>query len=454
MKTYGCQMNVYDSDRMQDLMGAIGYEDSDTPDDCDMVIINTCHIRHKATDKLFSDLGRIAPLKEKKTKSGSQMIVVVAGCVAQAEGEEIFKRSRVVDIIVGPESYQTLPDLVGKVIREKKKQINLEFTPDNKFDNLPEIKAGTSVSSFVTIQEGCDKFCTFCVVPYTRGAEYSRDVKSVYDDVLKLADRGVKEIYLLGQNVNAYHGLNDDGTTASLADLIEKISKIDSIKRIRYTTSHPGDVTDDLIASHGKIDKLMPFLHLPIQSGANNVLQNMNRKHTRQDYFKIIEDLRKARPDIALSSDFIVGFPGETDQDFEDTIDLVKKIGFTQCYSFKYSPRPGTPGFDSKDQIDEKVKSERLVILQKLLNEQQYDFNKSFINKVMPVLFEKEAPKSVARNKKPSSNGKIQLWGKSPWLQSVIIEVDDKVSADKIAGQILDVKISQSRPSSLIGDLI
>ncbi len=424
MKTYGCQMNVYDSDRMQDLMGAIGYEDSDTPDDCDMVIINTCHIRHKATDKLFSDLGRIAPLKEKKTKSGSQMIVVVAGCVAQAEGEEIFKRSRVVDIIVGPESYQTLPDLVGKVIREKKKQINLEFTPDNKFDNLPEIKAGTSVSSFVTIQEGCDKFCTFCVVPYTRGAEYSRDVKSVYDDVLKLADRGVKEIYLLGQNVNAYHGLNDDGTTASLADLIEKISKIDSIKRIRYTTSHPGDVTDDLIASHGKIDKLMPFLHLPIQSGANNVLQNMNRKHTRQDYFKIIEDLRKARPDIALSSDFIVGFPGETDQDFEDTIDLVKKIGFTQCYSFKYSPRPGTPGFDSKDQIDEKVKSERLVILQKLLNEQQYDFNKSFINKVMPVLFEKEAPKSVARNKKPSSNGKIQLWGKSPWLQSVIIEVD------------------------------
>lgn len=452
MKTYGCQMNVYDSDRMQDLMNAVGYENSDEVAGSDMVIINTCHIRHKASEKLFSDLGRIRPHKEKMAKDGSQMIVAVAGCVAQAEGEEIFKRSDVVDIIVGPESYQTLPDLVGKVIREKKKQMNLEFIPDNKFDRLPENKAGTSASSFVTIQEGCDKFCTFCVVPYTRGAEYSRDVKGVYDDVLRLVDKGVKEIYLLGQNVNAYHGLDDSGKATSLAGLIEKIANIDEVERIRYTTSHPRDMSDDLYAAHRDIDKLMPFLHLPVQSGANNVLKNMNRKHTRQDYFKIIDRLRDARPDIALSSDFIVGFPGETDSDFNDTLDLVQKVGFTQCYSFKYSPRPGTPGFDSKNQIDEKVKDERLAVLQKLLSDQQYDFNKKFKGDKMPVLFEREAPKSVTKKRKSSSN-KIQLWGKSPWLQSVIIEVENEEQARKVYGKILNVNILQSRPSSLIGEI-
>ncbi len=443
-------MNVYDSDRMQDLMNAVGYEDSDTVADSDMVIINTCHIRHKASEKLFSDLGRIRPHKKKKAESGSQMIVAVAGCVAQAEGEQIFKRSDVVDIIVGPESYQTLPDLVGKVIREKKKQLNLDFTPNEKFDKLPQSKSGTSASSFVTIQEGCDKFCTFCVVPYTRGAEFSRNVQGIYEDVLKLADQGTKEIYLLGQNVNAYHGLDSGGNNSSLAKLIDKIAKIDQIERIRYTTSHPKDMSDDLYRAHRDIDKLMPFLHLPIQSGANNVLKNMNRKHTRQDYFKIIEKLRDGRPDIGLSSDFIVGFPGETDKDFQDTIDLVNKIGFTQCYSFKYSPRPGTPGFDSKNQIEEKVKDERLSILQKLLSEQQIKFNKKFKGLTMPVLFEKESPK----NNNKSNKNITQIWGKSPHLQSVIIDIKSKEEADKHRGQIRDVKIIQSRPSSLIAEMV
>ncbi|MDX2082531.1 MAG: MiaB/RimO family radical SAM methylthiotransferase [Rickettsiales bacterium] len=497
IKTYGCQMNVYDSDRMQDLMNAIGYENSDTPENSDMVIINTCHIREKAAEKLFSDLGRIRPHKEKMQQQGKQMIVAVSGCVAQAEGEEIFRRSNVVDIIVGPESYQTLPDLVGKVIRDKKKQINLEFSPNDKFDILRELSdldlgsgsplfkgdrvdalaprsglhndsplfkgdrvdalaprsglhKNKSASAFVTVQEGCDKFCTFCVVPYTRGAEYSRPSYKIYEEALKLANQGVKEIYFLGQNVNAYHGLNEKGEIISLAKLIAEVAKIPQIERIRYTTSHPRDMDDELILAHGEIEKLMPFLHLPIQSGSNAILKAMNRKHTRKDYFKIIEKLRKQRPDIGLSSDFIVGFPGETDKDFEDTLDLVKQIGFTQCYSFKYSPRPGTPSADAKIQVEEKVKDERLAILQKLLSEQQIEFNKNSEDKIMPVLFEKEAPKSA----KDKSSSKLQLWGKSPYLQSVIIEVENKNEAQKFLGKIAPVKILKSRPSSLIGELL
>ncbi len=452
IKTYGCQMNVYDSDRMQDLMTAVGYETTDTPEGADMVIINTCHIREKASEKLFSDLGRIRPHKDKMKNDGSQMIVAVAGCVAQAEGEEIFRRSNVVDIIVGPESYQTLPDLVGKVIREKKKQINLEFTPNDKFDALPQSTAGVGTSAFVTVQEGCDKFCTFCVVPYTRGAEYSREVSKIVADAKSLAEQGVSEIYLLGQNVNAYHGLDEKGEAASLAKLIEQISAIPEVKRVRYTTSHPRDMGDDLIAAHGSIDKLMPFLHLPIQSGSNNVLKGMNRKHTRQDYFKIIEKIRAARPNIGLSSDFIVGFPGETDQDFEDTLDLIKKIGFSQCYSFKYSPRPGTPAADAKIQVPEEVKTERLTRLQKLLTEQQIIFNQGFEGKVMDVLFEKEAPKSKANSPKTPRPG-TQLWGKSPWLQSVIVDVASEEEAKKYFGKIAEVKILKSRPSSLVGEL-
>lgn len=450
IKTYGCQMNVYDSDRMQDLMTAVGYETIETPEGADMVIINTCHIREKASEKLFSDLGRIRPHKDKMKNAGNQMIVAVAGCVAQAEGEEIFRRSNVVDIIVGPESYQSLPDLVGKVIRDKKKQINLEFTPNDKFDILPQAQAGTGASAFVTVQEGCDKFCTFCVVPYTRGAEYSREAHKIYEDALKLAQKGVKEIYFLGQNVNAYHGLDENGEVVTLAKLVEKIAAIPEIKRVRYTTSHPRDMTDELIAAHRDNEKLMPFLHLPIQSGSNNVLKGMNRKHTRQDYFKIIENLRKERPDMGLSSDFIVGFPGETDQDFEDTLDLVEKIGFTQCYSFKYSPRPGTPAADAKIQVDEKVKDERLARLQKLLTQQQTEFNKKSEGQVMKVLFEKEAPKSG----KIRSRAATQLWGKSPYLQSVIVDVESEEEAQKYLGQIAEVKILKARPSSLVGELV
>ncbi len=453
IKTYGCQMNVYDSDRMNDLMSAVGYENVETPDDADMVIINTCHIREKASEKLFSDLGRIRPHKENKAKDGGKMIVAVAGCVAQAEGAEIFKRSNVVDIVVGPESYQTLPDLVGKVIRENKKQINLDFSPNDKFDTLPQSSSGVGSSAFVTIQEGCDKFCTFCVVPYTRGAEYSREISKIVDNAKKLADQGVKEIYLLGQNVNAYHGLDDEGNSASLAKLIAEIAKIDTIKRIRYTTSHPRDMSDDLIFAHRDIEKLMPFLHLPVQAGSNAILKGMNRKHTRQDYFKIIDKLRAARPDIGLSSDFIVGFPGETDKDFEDTMDLVRKIGFAQCYSFKYSPRPGTPAHDAKIQVPEDVKDERLQQLQKLLTEQQIAFNQKFEDTTMSVLFEKEAPKSQ-RKKSNKKTTAIQLWGKSTWLQSVIVDVANEDEAQKYFGKIAEVKILKARPSSLIGELI
>lgn len=454
IKTYGCQMNVYDSDRMQDLMQITGYENTTNLADADMVIINTCHIREKASEKLFSDLGRIRPYKEKKQQNNQQMIVAIAGCVAQAEGEEIFKRSKVADIVVGPESYQTLPDLVARVLRDQKKQINLEFSPNNKFDILPESKSGNQASSFVTIQEGCDKFCTFCVVPYTRGAEYCRPTAQIYDDALRLADQGVKEIYLLGQNVNAYNGFDQDSqSNSSLAKLIEKIAKIDAIERIRYTTSHPRDMNEELINAHRDIEKLMPFLHLPIQSGSNAILKAMNRKHSRSDYLKIIEKLRKARPDIGLSSDFIVGFPGESDQDFLDTINLVKEIGYSQCYSFKYSMRPGTPAAEAKNQVAEEVKEARLKELQTLLSKQQYDFNQKFESKTMPVLFEKTL-KDSPKNKNHQTI--TQLWGKSPYLQSVVIDIDkkDQHTKEKLLGQIAEVKILKSRPSSLVGKII
>ncbi len=451
IKTYGCQMNVYDSDRMQDLMVATGYQITDSPQDADMTIINTCHIREKASEKLFSDLGRLRPFKEAKKAMGQDMIIAVAGCVAQAEGEEIFKRSKIVDIIVGPESYQTLPDLVGKVQREKIKQINLNFVPDNKFDNLVANDKGVGFSSFVTVQEGCDKFCAFCVVPYTRGAEYSRPVSEIIDEVKRVVEKGAIEIYLLGQNVNAYHGLDKNGNNCSLADLIAKIAEIKQVKRIRYTTSHPNDMSDDLIKAHGQIDKLMPFLHLPIQSGSNNILKAMNRKHTRQDYFKIIDKLRHHCPDIGLSSDFIVGFPGESEQDFLDTLDLVKKIGFAQCYSFKYSPRPGTPASDKVIQISEDIKNERLLQLQSLLTKQQINFNKKFEDQIIPVLFEKEAPKSKSAKNDCQNQ---QILGKSPALQSVVVEIDAKNDIKSYFGKIYQVKIIKSRPSSLIGELI
>ncbi len=453
-------MNVYDSNRMQDLMNACGYENTDNENDANMVIVNTCHIREKASEKLFSDLGRLQKIKDKKLSQNEEMIVVVAGCVAQAEGDEIFKRSKTPDIIVGPESYQTLPDLLGKVLRHKTRQMNLEFVANEKFDNLVAPRAGLNASAFVTVQEGCDKFCTFCVVPYTRGSEYCRDVKQVYDEVLRNAENGVKEIYLLGQNVNAYKSKDENGNDFSLAKLIEKIAGIKEIQRIRYTTSHPRDMNDDLINAHRDIDKLMPFLHLPVQSGSNNILQAMNRKHQREDYFKIIDKLRNVRPDIALSSDFIVGFPGETKNDFYDTIDLVEKIGFTQCYSFKYSPRQGTPSADSKQQILEEEKDERLAILQKLLTKQQTNFNQQFEGRTVKVLFEKEAPKSVQKSQKilnenlENANFARQLWGKSEWLQSVIVDVENDQNIEKYFGKIFEVKITKARPSSLVAKIL
>ncbi|MFT6077229.1 MAG: tRNA-2-methylthio-N6-dimethylallyladenosine synthase [Rickettsiales bacterium] len=442
IKTYGCQMNVYDSMRMGDLMQNIGYQSVDKPDEADMVIVNTCHIREKAAEKLYCDLGRIKKHKANMKEAGKQMIVVVAGCVGQAEGEQIFKRAPVTDIIVGPESYQTLPDLVGKVLREKGRQIDLDFKPNNKFDVLKESAQKSAASSFLSIQEGCDKFCTFCVVPYTRGAEFSRSVEQIYNEAKNLANKGAIEIYLLGQNVNAYHGLDENGEVSSLAKLIRKIATIEQIKRIRYTTSHPRDMDEELIVAHAEVEKLMPFLHLPVQSGSNNVLKAMNRKHTRQDYFKIIEKLKKARPDMGLSSDFIIGFPGETDQDFEDTLDLIRRVGFSQCYSFKYSPRPGTPAADAV-QVDEKIKDVRLKKIQNLLMDQQIIYNKQFEGQVFPVLFDR----------KPNANKEKsvgQMIGKSPHLQSVVIEDPDA----KYLGKMVDVRILSARPSCLVGEVI
>ena len=381
IKSYGCQMNVYDSNRMKDLFDNEGYKSTDKIEEANLIILNTCHIREKAAEKVYSDIGRIKKINIKKSRDDYKL--VVAGCVAQAEGVEIQKRSPIVDFVVGPQSYHNLP----KMIKESKTKINDEFLPNEKFENLV-YNASKNVSEFISIQEGCDKFCTFCVVPYTRGAEFSRPVKEIEKEILKHAKSGVKEIILLGQNVNAYHGQGHDGKTKNLAYLINKISEVDSIKRIRYMTSHPIDMDESLFKIHGTNSKLMPFLHLPIQSGSDNVLKRMNRKHRVKEYLKIVDKLKAYRPDIALSSDFIVGFPGETDKDFEDTMQFIDKVKFTIAYSFIFSPRPGTPAFKLKD-IDSKVKKARLSALQSLLKSQQIEFNKSFVNKKMDILFEK-----------------------------------------------------------------
>ena len=437
IKTYGCQMNVYDSVRMQDLMLPLGYKVTDKVEESDMVVLNTCHIREKAAEKTYSELGRIRQFKDQKAKQGNPMVIVVAGCVGQAEGEEIFARAPFVDIVVGPQSYHSLPELVGKIERGHRKAIELDFVEEEKFDKLPEEVSAQGPSAFVSVQEGCDKFCTFCVVPYTRGAEFSRPVEQVYREVLRAAQGGAREITLLGQNVNAYHGTLPDGAECDLARLIDKIAMIDSVERIRYTTSHPRDMNDELIAAHGNIDKLMPFLHLPVQAGSNKVLKLMNRKHTREDYFRIVDKLRDVRPDIALSSDFIVGFPGETDSDFEETMDLVRKVGFSQCYSFKYSPRPGTPA-SVKEQVPEDVKKARLTELQAELMRQQMEFNKSCVGQVVPVLFDRA--------------GKFddQIIGKTPYMQSLYISGD----MDKLYGKTIQVKVEKAFQASLTGSIV
>jgi tRNA-2-methylthio-N6-dimethylallyladenosine synthase len=415
IKSYGCQMNVYDSERMEENLESFGCKKVSTYEDSDIIILNTCHIRQNPTANVYSELGRIRLYKDQMQKIGKQVVVIVAGCVAQAEGEQIIKQAPVVDIVVGTESYQNLPDLIQKAIRTKGERfLSLEFDTVEKFDLLTKPrKKNNSSSAFIAVQEGCDKFCTFCVVPYTRGAEFSRSVKDIINEVKNLADQGIVEVNLLGQNVNAYHGLDVSGKEVDIVYLFEEISKIDQIKRIRYTTSHPVNMTKRLIEAHGSIEKLMPYLHLPIQSGSNKILQAMNRKHDRDFYLKIIEDLRSKRQDISLSTDIIVGFPGETDQDFLDTMDIVSRVCYSQSYAFKYSQRPGTPADTMKDQVLENIKDERLFELQKLLQKQFDDFNKNTIGKVVDVLFE-------SKGKRKEYN---QVVGKTPYLQAIAVNI-------------------------------
>ena len=424
IKSYGCQMNVYDSNRIKDLFVNQGYQISNSIQDSDLIVLNTCHIREKAAEKVYSDIGRIKKIKKNKSKYDYKL--VVAGCVAQAEGLEIKNRAPIVDYVVGPQSYHKLPDMVNS----PKNQINDEFLQNEKFKNLL-FNVSNDVSEFISIQEGCDKFCSFCVVPYTRGSEFSRPVKEIIKEIKIYAAKNIQEIVLLGQNVNAYHGLSEDGKSKDLAYLINKISEIDKIKRIRYMTSHPIDMSESLISIHGNNSKLMPFLHLPIQSGSDSILKKMNRKHTVKDYLEIIHKIKSVRPDIALSSDFIVGFPGETDNDFENTMRLIENVKFVIAYSFMYSPRPGTPA-EKKEQIEIQIKKARLTALQSLLKEQQINFNKSCIDKKMEILFEKKG------------RYKNQYVGRTVYNQSAFIE-----SSKNLINKLVKVKISRSTDFAL-----
>jgi tRNA-2-methylthio-N6-dimethylallyladenosine synthase len=436
IKTYGCQMNVYDSARMAEVLVPLGYAATDVPGDADMILLNTCHIREKAAEKLFSDLGRLRELKTQKEESGGTLILAVAGCVAQAEGTEILTRAPYVDLVLGPQTYHRLPEMVAKLARGHGPVLDTEFPAEAKFDFLPETQSPQGVSAFLSVQEGCDKFCTFCVVPYTRGAEFSRPVASIVAEARRLVDLGAREITLLGQNVNAYHGLGGDGTNWGLGRLIRSLAELPGLRRLRYTTSHPGDMDDDLIAAHRDVPSLMPFLHLPVQSGSDRVLDAMNRRHNAADYYRTIDKLRAARPDIALSSDFIVGFPGESEADFAATLALIRAIGFAQAYSFKYSPRPGTPAAQMPDQVSDAVKSARLQILQDLLDQAQRDFNRSCNGRVLPVLFERPG-------RHPG-----QLVGRSPYLQAV-----HALAPARCQGTVMNVRITGIGPYSLAGEV-
>jgi len=434
IKTFGCQMNVYDSERMSESLSSRGYIETVNLEDADLVILNTCHIREKAAEKVYSDLGRIRQMKEERAKAGKDTAIAIAGCVAQAEGSEITRRVPAVDLVIGPQSYHLLPDLIVKAKAEGRSLIETTFPEDDKFAALPQERAPRSATAFLTVQEGCDKFCTFCVVPYTRGVEFSRPVAAIEKEARSLVSRGVREITLLGQNVNAYHGDNEDGTPASLASLIRRLARLDGLERLRYMTSHPRDMGDDLIAVHSDERKLMPFLHLPVQSGSDRILAGMNRKHTTAEYIRLVERIRAARPDIALSTDIIVGFPSETDAEFEETLDLIRHVGFAQAFTFKYSPRPGTPASGLDDQVPEEVKSDRLTRLQDLLFEQQSNFNSQCVGKTLPVLFDK-----------PGRNPG-QLVGRSPYLQLVHADADRA-----LLGQIRPVEISSVNSNSLSG---
>ena len=436
VKTYGCQMNVYDSARMADLLTPLGYERTEAPEDADMVILNTCHIREKAAEKIYSELGRLKKLKDARGRAGGTMTIAVAGCVAQAEGAEILARQSAVDLVVGPQSFHLLPEMIAKLARDGGHALETDFPAEAKFDFLPEQDCGVGPAAFLTVQEGCDKFCTFCVVPYTRGSEYSRPIKSIISEAENLIARGAREITLLGQNVNAYRGEGPDGEAWTLARLISALARMEGLKRLRYITSHPRDMGDDLVAAHRDVGELMPYLHLPIQSGSDCILQAMNRQHSVDDYLRIVERIRTARPDIALSSDFIVGFPGETEADFDDTLSLVKRVGYAQSFSFKYSARPGTPAAAVRQQIPDDVKNARLQALQSLLGVQQDAFNAACEGRVLSVLFEKPGRK------------KGQAVGRTPYLQPV--HVDD---AESLIGRIADVRIEAVLSNSLKGML-
>ena len=427
IKTYGCQMNVYDSERMAETLWAQGYVHTDTADDADMILLNTCHIREKAAEKIYSELGKFKGLKA----ANPNLKIGVAGCVAQAEGAEIIRRQPLVDLVVGPQSYHKLPQMEASV-QSGKRALDTDFPEEDKFDHLakrPKAKRGPT--AFLTVQEGCDKFCAFCVVPYTRGAEVSRPADRVFSEAVDLVERGVREITLLGQNVNAYHG-----HPGGLAGLIWQLSEIPDLERIRFTTSHPNDMDDVLIEAHGTCDKLMPYLHLPVQSGSDRILKAMNRKHTRDSYFNLVDRIRKARPDLLLSGDFIVGFPGETDQDFSDTLDLVRHVGYGQAYSFKYSARPGTPAAE-KDSVDPAVASARLQELQALLTEQQYAAQAAMVGREVKVLFEKKGRREG------------QLIGKSEYLHAV-----HAVAPDHMVGKVVRVRIINDMTNSLTGELV
>lgn len=438
IKTWGCQMNVYDSNRMADILAPLGYAQVDVPDDADMVILNTCHIREKATDKVFSDLGRLRPLKEEKALKGEKMIMAVAGCVAQAEGDFILERAPYVDMVFGPQTYHQLPEMVARAIGAfgKDRIVNTDFPVESKFDFLPEEHINHGAAAFLSIQEGCDKFCTYCVVPYTRGAEYSRTAAEILEEAKRLVGGGAKEITLLGQNVNAFHGEGPDGAIWGLGRLIMEMDKIPGLQRIRYTTSHPSDMDDALYEAHS-LPKLMPFLHLPVQSGSDRILEAMNRKHTADDYRRVIERLRAVRKDITFSSDFIVGFPGETEQDFEDTLRLVRDVVYASAYSFKFSARPGTPAANMQNLVRPEIASERLARLQDLINEQQRRFNKSCEGLTMPVLFDRKGRKDG------------QLVGRSPYFQSVHVQ-----GPERLLNEIVDVNIKEGFDNSLSGSVV
>ncbi len=439
IKSYGCQMNVYDAQRMVDTLAPEGFVETGDVADADLVILNTCHIREKASEKVYSELGRLRTAKDDAARNGRQMTIAVAGCVAQAEGEEIVRRAPVVDVVVGPQSYHHLPQLLREA-KNNGRAIETEFPAEDKFSFLPppqpqSIKA-RGISAFVTVQEGCDKFCTFCVVPYTRGTEVSRPVARIVDDVQRLIDNGVREITLIGQNVNAFHGEGPDGQSWPLGKLLTHLAAMSGVLRLRYSTSHPNDVDDSLIEAHRDLPALMPFVHLPVQSGSDRILAAMNRKHTAGDYRRVIDRFRKTRQDIAFSSDFIVGFPGETEADFTATLALVEQIGYAGAYSFKYSPRPGTPAADHAEMVPTAAMDERLARLQNLIDSQQLDFNRSAIGTTVDVLFERDA-------RHPG-----QIVGRTAYLQPVHV-----FASPDIVGRVLPVHVESLERYSLLGAL-